>query len=178
MNIEKIDIEKIKIYEGNAKKHPEWQIEQIMKSIQEFGFNDPVAVDQNNEIIEGHGRYEALKRLGYTEIEIIRLSHLTEAQKKAYIIAHNKLTLNTGFELEKLEIEIQELKDMNIDLELTGFTDHEIEELLLHSAVFGKPDEGVEGSLLSSYAEPPHEYLTCPNCQHKDTKARFKTTKE
>lgn len=102
MKIEKIKIEEIKVYENNAKLHPAEQIEQIKKSIKEFGFNDPIAVDENNMIIEGHGRYFALKELEYDEIECIRLNHLTEEQKKAYILAHNKLTMNTDFDLDIL----------------------------------------------------------------------------
>ena len=85
MKIEKISIDVIKPYENDAKLHPHEQIEQIKKSIQEFGNNDPIAIDENGVIIEGHGRYEALKQLGFDEIEIIRLSHLNEQQKKAYV---------------------------------------------------------------------------------------------
>ena len=85
MEIIQVDINTIKPYEKNAKRHPKKQIEQIKKSIQEFGFNDPIAIDENNIIIEGHGRYEALKELDYKDVECIRLSHLTEEQKKAYI---------------------------------------------------------------------------------------------
>ena len=95
MKIEKVKIKEIKLYENNAKIHPEWQVEQIKNSIIEFGFNDPIAIDENNVIIEGHGRYLALKELDYTEVEIIRLDHLTEEQKVAYAVAHNKLTMNT-----------------------------------------------------------------------------------
>ena len=73
MELEKISIDKIRMYENNAKEHPEWQVEQIKKSIQEFGFNDPIAIDENNVIIEGHGRYLALKELGYKEVEFVRL---------------------------------------------------------------------------------------------------------
>ena len=87
MEIIKINIEDIKPYENNAKLHPQEQIEQIKKSILEFGNNDPIAIDENNVIIEGHGRYEALNQLGYKEVECIKLSHLTEEQKKAYILS-------------------------------------------------------------------------------------------
>lgn len=114
MDIEKINIEKIKPYERNAKLHPQEQIEQIKKSILEFGNNDPIAIDENNIIIEGHGRYEALKQLNYKEVECIRLSHLTEEQKKAYILVHNKLTMNTGFDFNILDAELSEI--INIDM--------------------------------------------------------------
>jgi DNA modification methylase len=127
MQIEKININEIKPYPNNAKLHPEEHINQIMASILEFGNNDPIAIDENNVVVEGHGRLEALKKMGYEEVEVIKLSHLTEDQKKAYIIAHNKLTMNTDFDLEKLNKELQSLSD---DFqELTGFTDEEISEI-------------------------------------------------
>lgn len=119
MKIEKISIDAIKPYENNAKLHPPEQIEQIKKSIQEFGNNDPIAIDENSVIIEGHGRYEALKQLGFDEIEIIRLSHLNEQQKKAYILAHNKLTMNTGFDFDVLNLELDNI--LNFDMTDFGF---------------------------------------------------------
>lgn len=121
MKIEKIDIHKIKPYENNAKLHPREQIEQIKKSIIEFGNNDPIAVDENNIIIEGHGRLLALQELDYEEVEIIRLSHLTDEQKKAYILAHNKLTMNSGFDIDILELELDEI--VSIDMSDFGFED-------------------------------------------------------
>lgn len=114
MKIEKISIDKIKPYENNAKLHPPEQIEQIKKSIKEFGNNDPIAIDEDNVIIEGHGRYQALKELGFKEIEVIRLSHLNEQQKKAYSLIHNKLTMNTGFDLEILSDELDSIIDFDI----------------------------------------------------------------
>lgn len=114
MKIEKIKLSEIKPYENNAKKHPKEQIEQIKKSIQEFGMCDPIAIDENNVIIEGHGRYIALQQLGYKEIDCIRIENLTEEQKRAYILVHNKLTMNTGFDMEKLEKEIEGIKSIDM----------------------------------------------------------------
>lgn len=119
-----VKIEDIK----NAKNHPEWQIEQIKNSIKEFGYNDPIAIDENNIIVEGHGRYIALKELGYEQIEVLKLSHMSNEQKKAYIIAHNKTCMNTGFNLETLEEELKSISEL--DLTLTGFTEFEIEDML------------------------------------------------
>ena len=119
MKIEKISIDKIKPYENNAKLHPPEQIEQIKKSIQDFGNNDPIAIDENGVIIEGHGRYEALKELGFKEIEVIRLSHLSEQQKKAYSLIHNKLTMNTDFDYNILDSELAYINE--IDMSVFGF---------------------------------------------------------
>ncbi len=120
MEIEKINIDEVKPYENNAKLHPPEQIEQIKKSIKEFGNNDPIAIDENNVIIEGHGRYQALKELGFKEIEVIKLTHLNEQQKKAYILAHNKLTMNTGFDFDTLNLELDSILDF--DMSDFGFT--------------------------------------------------------
>lgn len=117
-------------YDKNAKEHPQEQINQIKKSIEEFGFNDPIAIDGNNIVIEGHGRLQALKELGYTTVECIVLDHLTEAQQKAYIIAHNKLTMNTGFNLDTLRQEIESIKAMDLDITLTGFDLNELDDIL------------------------------------------------
>lgn len=122
MKIEKINIDKIKPYENNAKLHPPEQIEQIKKSIKEFGNNDPIAIDENNVIIEGYGRYKALKELGFKEIEVIRLSHLSDEQKKAYSLIHNKLTMNTDFDYNILDPELAYINEIDMsafDFELS-----------------------------------------------------------
>lgn len=119
MNIEKIDINSINPYIKNAKRHPKKQIDQIKQSILDFGFNDPIAIDENNMIIEGHGRYEALKQLKYKDVECIRLNNLSEEQKKAYILVHNKLNMETGFDNEILAKELDTIT--NFDMEDFGF---------------------------------------------------------
>lgn len=95
LKIEYINLDDIKTYSNNAKLHPAEQIEQIKKSIQEFGFNDPIAIDETNTIIEGHGRYIACKELGIKEVPIIRLNEMDEEHKRAYMLVHNKLTMNS-----------------------------------------------------------------------------------
>lgn len=130
MKIEKVALTKIKMYENNAKKHPQEQVEQIKKSIQEFGNNDPIAIDENNVIIEGHGRYMALKQLGYKTAECIRINDLTDEQKRAYILVHNKLTMNTGFDADKLAQELDKIKSIDMkayDFEVYG--NKEVEDL-------------------------------------------------
>lgn len=121
LQIETINIGAIIPYKNNAKKHPQKQIDKIKESIKEFGYNDPIAVDENNMIIEGHGRYEALKQLGYESVECIRLNNLSEDQKKAYILVHNKLNMDTGFDSKILNVELLSIDtiDMsNFDLDL------------------------------------------------------------
>lgn len=117
LKIEYVDINTIKPYKNNAKKHPREQIDQIKKSIQEFGNNDPIAV-WNNEIVEGHGRYLALQELGGGTIPIIRLDELTDEQRKAYTLVHNKLTMNSDFDFNILDSEIAEI---DIDMSEFGF---------------------------------------------------------
>lgn len=160
MEIIKVNINDIKEYENNAKLHPTEQIEQIKKSIQEFGNNDPIAIDEENTIIEGHGRYKALKELGYKEIECIRLNHLSEEQKKAYILVHNKLNMNTGFDFELLDEELSNI--INIDMEDFGFIESNIDW------------DNVEELTEKSYEEPTHKMLECPKCHHIDRDIHFK----
>lgn len=131
LQIIKLGIEELTPYENNAKKHTPEQIEQIKNSIQAFGNIDPLGIaGENNVIYVGNGRYIALKELGYKEAYCIRLDHLTEQERKAYAIAHNKLTMNTGFDDELLRAEMESLQDIDFDLELTGFEEWELEDML------------------------------------------------
>lgn len=114
MQIEKIKVDEIIPYADNAKLHPERQIEQIRSSILEFGFNDPIAIDENNVVIEGNGRLMAIKDLGFKEVDCIRIEGLTEDQKRAYILVHNQLTMNTGFDIEILNKELEKIKDIDM----------------------------------------------------------------
>ena len=114
-----LPIEGLNPYENNAKLHPKEQIDQIVRSMEEFGNNDPIAIDENNVIIEGHGRLLALKQMGEKEVPVIRLKHLTDEQKRAYILAHNQLTLNTGFDEEILAAELESI--VGIDMTDFGF---------------------------------------------------------
>lgn len=137
-NIEYLKLDKLSAYETNSRTHSDDQIDQIAASITEFGFTNPILIDENNVIIAGHGRLEAAKQLKLDEAPCLRLSHLSEAQKKAYVIADNKLALNAGWDDALLKSELLELRDIDFDLELIGFSDIELDELL-------QDDETVEG---------------------------------
>lgn len=126
LKIEYVSIEELKPYKNNAKIHTTEQIEQIKKSIKDYGMNDPIGVWKDNTIIEGHGRLEACKQLGYKEVPIIRLENLTDEERKAYTLIHNQTTMNTGFDLELLS---SELEDITIDLSDYGFEDFKLDEL-------------------------------------------------
>ena len=117
-------------YVNNTRTHTEEQINQVASSIKEFGFTNPVLVDADGGIIAGHCRTLAAKKLKFKEVPCIELSNLTEAQKKAYIIADNKLALNASWNEELLKIEIESLKELDFDLDLLGFDSLELQDLL------------------------------------------------
>lgn len=119
LKIEYVPIGSIKPYSGNAKLHPQEQIDQIKRSIEIMGFDDPIAIWRNGEIIEGHGRLIAAQQLGMETIPIIRLDDLTDEQRRAYALIHNKLTMNSGFDVEILNLELAEIQ--TIDMESFAF---------------------------------------------------------
>ena len=127
-------------YARNARTHSDEQVAQIAASIKEFGWTNPILVDGDNGIIAGHGRLAAARKLGNTEVPVIELTGLSEAQKRAYILADNKLALNAGWDIDLLAEELKELKDLNFDLELTGFSDKELADFLAEE-VEGLTDE-------------------------------------
>jgi len=125
--IEEWELDKINPYDKNAKLHPDWQVEQIADSIDEFGMLDPIAVDEHGVILEGHGRFLAVQQRGDRTIPVIQVTGLSDAQKVAYRLAHNKLTMNTEFDLDLLQEDLDFLKEEDFDLDLTGF-DFDIEK--------------------------------------------------
>ena len=118
------------MYENNAKEHPDWQIEGLSETIKKIGYRSPIIVDENNMILAGHGRYMALKKLGYGDVQVVRHTDLTEEDKKAYMIADNQYTLNTGFNMEMLKQEIEELESVDFDTSLLGFDEIELQEIM------------------------------------------------
>jgi len=126
LNVKYISIMDLLPYKNNARTHSDQQITQIAASIKEFGFLNPVIIDAEKGIIAGHGRVMAAKKLGMTELPAVEASHLTDAQRRAYIIADNKLALNAGWDDEMLRVEFAELEELGFDLDLTGFSLDEI----------------------------------------------------
>src|SRR5947209_18276418 len=123
-------VKELRPYPNNARTHSKKQIRQIAASIKKFGFCNPVLIDDANQIIAGHGRVEAAKLLGIDAVSTCRLSHLSEADKRAYILADNQLAAKAGWDKELLAIELQCLIDLDFEIELTGFELPEIDIIL------------------------------------------------
>ena len=137
MNVEKLElisIKKLIPYASNARTHSDDQIKKIQASIREFGFVNPVLIGKDYGIIAGHGRVEAAKREGMTEVPCVWVEHLTEAQKKAYILADNRLALDAGWDMDILRVEIEELKELDFDIDLSGFSDSDFDITEMPSA--------------------------------------------
>ncbi|MFD1766615.1 ParB/Srx family N-terminal domain-containing protein [Sphingorhabdus buctiana] len=123
-------ISELKAFPGNARTHSKKQIQQIARSIKQFGFNNPVLVGDDDTIIAGHGRVAAAELVGMAEVPTIKLSHLNAAERRAYVLADNKLAQNAGWDSEVLALEMQSLIDLDFDLSLTGFETVEIDQVL------------------------------------------------
>ena len=162
LKIEYVDIDSIKPYKNNAKLHPAEQIEQIKKSIELFGMDDPIGI-WKDEIVEGHGRLIACKELGMKEVPIIRLDHLTDEERKAYTLAHNKLTMNSDFDIDLLNDELEDILDIN--MEDFGFEKIDIDW------------ETIDNLTETTYDKPEHNMLECPQCHHIDRDIHFKKVK-
>lgn len=128
MQTEMIDIEDLIPYANNSRKHSPEQVAKIASSIKEFGFTNPVLIDKENGLIAGHGRVMGARKLGIKQVPCIRLDHLSEAQKKAYIIADNKLALDAEWDMDLLGIELEELKNLDYDIRLTGFDSEQLKD--------------------------------------------------
>jgi DNA modification methylase len=141
--IEQLQVANLRPYPNNARTHSKKQIKQIADSIRRFGFTDPVLIGEGGGIIAGHGRVEAAKLIGLDSVPTVRLAHLDAAQRRAYVLADNKLALNAGWNHELLAIELQGLIDLDFDIELTGFSAAEI-DLVLDQAGEAQPDGPAE----------------------------------
>lgn len=154
--IESVSVDALIPYINNARTHNEQQVSQIAASIKEFGWTNPILTDGDNGVIAGHGRLLAAKKLGMTEVPCIELSHLTDIQKKALILADNKLALNAGWDDKLLAIELGELKEAGFDLFTAGFSDEDMQELDIDGIGDGEK-ESVLDQLGVTIAEPRNE---------------------
>lgn len=158
-------------YARNSRTHSDEQVAQVAASIREFGFTNPVLVDGDNGIIAGHGRVLAARKLGMEQVPTIKLDGLSDTQKRAYIIADNKLALNSGWDEEMLKLELSELEDIGFDLELTGFSAEEIELLMPEvDQESNKQDQNTKGSLADRFLIPPFSVLNAREGWWQDRK--------
>jgi len=141
MEIKEVEVSALIPYAKNSRTHDDAQVAQIAASIKEFGWTNPILVDGDKGVIAGHGRLLAARKLGMDKVPTIELKDMTEAQKKAYVIADNKLALNAGWDTNFLSLELQELKDQDFDLTLLGFDDKELDALLAPEVTEGLTDE-------------------------------------
>lgn len=146
-------------YARNSRTHSEAQVTKIASSIKEFGFINPVVTDGKNGIVAGHGRVLAASKLGLKEVPCVEAAHLTEAQKRAYVIADNRMALDAGWDMEMLKVELKDLDTEKFDLTLTGF---EIGELttLFDETSFAPGTEDDQSKL----DELAPKMVTCPHC--------------
>jgi len=142
-------------YANNPRTHSDQQVAQVAASIKEFGFNNPILLDEHNGIIAGHGRLAAAQKLGMELVPTITLEGLTEAQRKAYVIADNKLTENGGWDYDLLAVEIERLAELDIDLTLTGMDEIELAKM------FDEPQQHVVQEV--DYAESFSVVVECSN---------------
>lgn len=157
--IEQIPLSSISQAENNPRTHTEAQIEQIVGSVLEYGWTNPVLVDEGSTLIAGHGRFEAATRLGLTEVPAIRLSGLSPEQKRAYLIADNKLALNSGWDTKMLAAHLSDLGEAGYDVNLIGFSDVELGQLF--SQAQGEITE-------SAFARSEDEWKGMPEFQQDD----------
>ena len=176
LKIETLPLERLIPYANNSRTHSEEQVAQIAASIREFGFTNPVLVDAEDGIIAGHGRVLAARKLELKDVPCIRLAHLTEAQRRAYVIADNKLALNAGWDEELLRIELTALRDeLDFDLGLTGFGADEL-EAILNAPVDGEAENGGDakvGNLSERFGCPPFTVLNAREGWWQDRKREW-----
>ena len=159
--IEHLEIEGLIPYARNSRTHSDEQVAQIAASIKEFGFTNPVLIDSDGGIIAGHGRVMAARKLKLSEVPCIRLGHLTEIQKRAYIIADNKLALNSGWDGDYLKVELESLNEDDFKMDLLGFSEPELALAMGLGVDFDAGTEDDQGKL--DETKP----TICPACGHE-----------
>jgi ParB-like chromosome segregation protein Spo0J len=157
--IEKVKIDLLIPYANNSRTHNEAQISQIAASIREFGFNNPVLIADDHTIIAGHGRVLAARKLGLEDVPCVKLTHLTASQRKAYIIADNRIALNAGWDKDILKLEIKDLEENDFDISLLGFDESEfnsseIDFSDLNGSSVDKEINGINGGIKKTIKVP------------------------
>lgn len=171
-------------YARNARTHSDAQVSQLAASIKEFGFNNPVAIDADGMILCGHGRVMAAQKLHQAEVPTVCLSHLSDTQVKAYILADNKLALNAGWDNDILKVELEDLKDSDFDLNLTGFSDDELKDILVEDPTEaqednfdGEPPEVAKSQLGDIWTMGEHRLMCGDSTSENDVKALMQDEK-
>ena len=141
MQIKTVSVEKLIPYVKNSRTHSDGQVAQIAASIKEFGWTNPILVDGESGVIAGHGRLLAARKLGQKEVPVIELAHMTESQKRAYVIADNQLAMNAGWDTTLLSLELADLKEQGFEMDVLGFDPKELDNLLEPEQVDGLTDE-------------------------------------
>jgi len=173
MNIETLPLDRLIPYAKNARTHSDAQVAQIAASIREFGFCNPVLIDGQDGIIAGHGRVMAARLLGLADVPCVRLGHLSDTQRRAYILADNRLALSAGWDDAMLALELSALRIEDFDLELTGFDAGEIDALLNGDPMDGAAaveDEAPRQSLADRFGIPPFSVLNAREGWWQDRK--------
>lgn len=154
MKVEERKVTELIPYANNARTHSDEQITKLCSSIREFGFTTPIIIDEENNVLAGHGRLEAVKRLGWENVPCAILEGLTKAQKKAYILADNKLALDADWDFDMLRLELENLKELDYDLEFTGFDDDFLNDLEVQER-YDNPQNKNSLSLSERFIAPP-----------------------
>ena len=165
MNIIKMKVEELIPYINNPRNN-ENAVDKVASSIAEFGFKNPIFVDKNNVVVNGHTRLLASKKLGLKEVPCIVIDDLTDTQIKAFRIADNKVAEYSKWDYDLLNIELEQLEELDFSMSDFGISTFEPIEFEI--------DEDIEEILEEEYEEPPKKTCTCPNCGHTDSAERFK----
>ena len=165
MNIIKMKVEELIPYINNPRNN-ENAVDKVASSIAEFGFKNPIFVDKNNVVVNGHTRLLASKKLGLKEVPCIVIDDLTDTQIKAFRIADNKVAEYSKWDYDLLNIELEQLEELDFSMSNFGISTFEPIEFEI--------DEDIEDILEEEYQEPPKKTCTCPNCGHTDSAERFK----
>lgn len=164
MKVLNVLISKLTPYSNNSRTHNDEQIEQIANSIKEFGFTNPVLIDENNEVLAGHGRLKAAQFLGLENIPSIQITGLSEQQKKAYVITDNKLALNAAWDDEMLQKELSDLFAHDFDLSLLGWSENEITSFVGNSLEYIVDEKNFIGAQEIEFEDIDNFQHVCPRC--------------